>query len=86
MVCATFSGTFAMGFNGDVSVSEPSQFFVDVGSGESTMITEKSMLIKNTATLNTHAKSYTVFIGGVKFAEGTGGYVANMSGLKRLSG
>lgn len=86
MVSFAFSGSFANNNNnGNVSVSEPSQFIVDVGSGASTMhtVAKKSVLIKSTA-LNTHAKSKVSI--GVKFAEGTGGYVANMSGLKHLSG
>lgn len=76
MVSAIFSGAFAMGFNGDVFVSEPSQLIVDVGSGSSTMflVAKKSMLIKNTVALNTqNAKSI-----GVKFAEGTGGYISGI--------
>ncbi len=95
MVGFAFSA-FATGFNDDVSVSEPVQFFVDVdvdvGSGASTMFTvaKKSMLIKNVVALNTHAKakakSDTVLPIGVKLAEGTDGYFAYMSQFKRLSG
>lgn len=64
MVSAAFSGAFAIGFNGDVSlgVSEPSQLIVDVGSGESTMFTleteKKSMLISNKLALGRQGLSY----------------------------
>lgn len=79
MMGVVFSSAFATGFNDDVSVSEPSQFIVDVGSGEVTMLITKS----NTVSI------------GAKFAEGTDGYFAttdmngcdaNLNGLKRLSG
>jgi hypothetical protein len=86
LVSAICSGAFAMGFNGDVSVSEPNQLIVDVGSGESTMITleRKSMLINNklaSAIGRSYPQSYTLS----SYREGTNGYISP-SGLKRLTG
>jgi len=94
MIHALLSGVFASDFTGDVSVSEPRQLIVDVGSDASTMLTvaKKSMLVKNTLQ---NAKSDTVSI-GTQYAEGTGGYISGSrywsratlfsNGLKRLTG
>lgn len=98
MVYALFSGAFASDFTGIVSVSEPSQLIVDIGSGESmfTLANKQSILIKGKVALNTQARSDAALLArNMQYAEGTGGYISGVyakvatlffGGLKPLTG